>query len=234
MCLLNFKLAKRLSDKQKKEIIESFTLGKSIEELSKKYNFTIPTISRNLKNLLGENKFKELSLITKSVKESNSIKSQNNKENNGTKLTKENPLSDLDNQSDISETTKDELEGMNTIFTEIAPLNIEFDSANQQDFSSVPISEAELPKVVYMIVEKQIELEIKLLKDYPQWQFLSQEELKRKTIQIFYDLKVAKRFCNNEKKVIKVPNTKVFKIVAPILLSRGISRIINSKQLIAL
>ena len=66
-------MAKRLSDKQKKEIIESFTLGDSINELSKKYNFTMLTISRNLKKYLGENKFKELSQKTKLVKESNLI-----------------------------------------------------------------------------------------------------------------------------------------------------------------
>ena len=227
-------MAKRLSDKQKKEIIESFTLGKSIEELSKKYKFTMLTISRNLKKYLGEKQFKELSQKTKSTKKSNSTKSENNKEKYGTKLIKENLFSNISNHTDLSETTKDKLEDVNTQFTEITPLNIEFDSTNQQDLSSVPISEAELPKVVYMIVEKQIELDIKLLKDYPQWQFLSQQELSRKTIQIFYDLKVAKRFCNNEKKVIKVPNTKVFKIVAPILLSRGISRIVSEDCLLSL
>ena len=227
-------MAKRLSDKQKKEIIESFTLGDSINELSKKYNFTILTISRNLKKYLGENKFKELSQKTKSVKESNSINHENNEANNGTKLAKENPLSNLSNERDLFESTKDELVDVVTQFTEIAPLNIEFDCSIQQDLSSVPISKAELPKVAYLIVDKQIELEIKLLKDYPQWQFLSQQELKRKTIQIFYDLKVAKRFCNNEKKVIKVPNTKVLKIAAPFLLSRGISRIVSDDSLLSL
>ena len=85
-----------------------------------------------------------------------------------------------------------------------------------------------------MVVDKKIEFVIKLLKDYPEWQFLSQDELKRKTIEIFYDLKNAKRFCNKEQKVIKVPNTEVFKIVAPILLSKGISRIVSSEKLIAL
>ena len=35
-------------------------------------------------------------------------------------------------------------------------------------------------------------------------------------------------------KVIKVPNTDVFKIAAPILISRGISRIVSAEQLIAL
>ena len=41
-------------------------------------------------------------------------------------------------------------------------------------------------------------------------------------------------FCKNDQKVIKVPNTNVFKIVAPLLLSKGISRIVRDKTLIAL
>ena len=68
-----------------------------------------------------------------------------------------------------------------------------------------------------MIVDKKIELEIKYLKDYPSWEFLSDDELNRKTIQIYFDKKNAKRACNKEQKVIKVPNTNVFKIVAPLL-----------------
>ena len=85
-----------------------------------------------------------------------------------------------------------------------------------------------------MIVDKKIELEVKFLKDYPEWQFLPASDLDRKTIQIFFDLKIAKRSCPKEKKVIKVPNTKVFQIAAPYLISRGISRIVTSDKLIAL
>ena len=85
-----------------------------------------------------------------------------------------------------------------------------------------------------MIVDNRIELEIKLLRDYPEWEFLSVNELKRKTIEIYFDLKIAKRFCNKDQKVIKVPNTDVFKLAAPILLSKGISRIVSPDNLIAL
>ena len=117
---------------------------------------------------------------------------------------------------------------------EIAPLDYEIDSAEQKDLSSVPISEIDFPKIVYMIVDKKIELEVKYLRDFPTWEFLSKEELNRKTIQIFNELKDAKRFCTKDQKVIKVPNAEVFRIVAPILLSKGISRIINEEKLIAL
>ena len=119
-------------------------------------------------------------------------------------------------------------------FLEIAPLNHHIDNESRKELSSVPISEINFPKIVYMVVDKKIELEIKLLKDLPEWKFLPIEDLNRKTIQIYFDLKVAKRFCNKEQKVIKVPNTEVFKIVAPILRFRGISRIVSSDKLIAI
>jgi len=119
-------------------------------------------------------------------------------------------------------------------FIEIPPLDYEIDNTNQKDLSSIPISQVNFPNVVYMIVDKKIELEVKYLKDYPNWQFLSDEELSRKTIEIYFDLKLAKKLCNKEQKLIKVPNTDVFKIAAPFLISRGITRIISPEKLIAL
>ena len=119
-------------------------------------------------------------------------------------------------------------------FIEISPLNCEIENALQKDLSSVPITEIDFPNIVYMIVNKKTELEIKFLKDYPEWQFLAEEELSRKTIEIFSDLKVAKRSCNKDQKVIKVPNTNVFKLVSSQLIAKGITRIISAEQLIAL
>ena len=60
------------------------------------------------------------------------------------------------------------------------------------------------------------------------------EDLNRKTIEIFFDLNIAKRSCNKEQKVIKVPNTDVFRIAAPVLIAKGISRIVCAENLIAL
>ena len=85
-----------------------------------------------------------------------------------------------------------------------------------------------------MVVDKKIELEIKHLKDYPEWHFLSEEDLLTKTIEIYFDLKDAKRYCKKDQKVIKVPNPNVFKIASKIMLARGISKIVSDKQLISL
>ena len=90
------------------------------------------------------------------------------------------------------------------------------------------------PKVVYMIVDNKNDLETKFLKTYSDWHFLSNAELNRTTIEIYFDIKIAKSCCTKEQKVIKVPNTDVFELVAPILVSRGISRIVSPDKLIAL
>ena len=225
-------LTKRLTEKQKEIIVNSFKSGSNIENLSKKFRCTNSTIIRNLKKDLGEKTYKLLA-----NKNKNFI--QNNNENINVDIS-ESDLKLVPTNNDFNETNiKDKSDKASnqssfTEFIEIAPLDFEIENSSRKELSSIPIDQIEFPKIVYMIVDKNIELEIKLLKDYPNWEFLPNEDLNRKTIEIFFDLKTAKRACIKEQKVIKVPNTNVFKIVSPILISRGISRIVSEDKLIAL
>ena len=214
-------MPKKLSGIQIKEIIDNFINGFSIDELSKKFNCTKITINRHLNNNIDEKTYKILKKQNKQKK-----KFVENEESN-------NYDESLSHDSLFKE-KQNEIRSIDPLFMEITPLNCEIDNEQQKDLSSIPLNEIEFPKIVYMVVDKKIELEVKLLKDYPEWQFLSESELNRKTIEIFCDLKIAKRHCSKEKKLIKVPNTEVFKIAAPFLLSKGISRIISSEKLIAL
>ena len=202
--------------------------GKSIDDLAEEFDCTKLTISRNLKRSIGEQKYKELNnknkKINKSFKDKKKINLIENKKDPYEKVNGEYSSDNYWDKENLSITP----------FTELAPLNYEIDNVKQKDFSSVPICEVDFPNILYMIVDKKFELETKYLKEYPHWEFASQEELNRKTIEIYDDLKVAKRFCNNEQKVIKVPNTDVFKLVAPLLLNRGISRIVIPNILISL
>ena len=213
-------MPKKVSEKEKEEMVNGFLNGKTILELSEILNCSKTTISRHLKKHIGENKFKDLNKVN-----GQKIQLEINKEAISDEFSQEN---------DIQEKSSFENTSLNETFMEIAPLNYEIDSASQKDLSSVPICDVEFPNIVYMIVDEKIELEIKYLQEYANWQFLSEEELKRKTIEIYLDLKIAKRNCKKQQKVIKVPNTDVFKIVAPILIKRGISRIVSQDRLIAL
>ena len=221
-------MAKRLSERQKEEICKLFTSGISIDELSNQYNCTKLTISRNLKKKFDEDQYNLLLSKSKSIKNKNKTNDYKIEKQNRNNIYK------INNDEDKKEENFSGHLLPISEFIEITPLNYDIENTSQKDLSSVSISEANLPKTVYMIVNKKVELEIKYLKDYPEWQFLSQDELERKTIEIYFDLKIAKTFCQKDQKVIKVPNTKVFKKVASILSSRGISRIVSSDQLIAL
>ncbi len=225
-------MAKRLTEKQKKTITDSFKDGETIENLSKEFKCTNSTIIRNLKKDLGETIYKE---IAKKIKNSfqNNFCENANIENYETDLRLEIPKNDFKEIRNFKNSEK-ELNPSVSEFVEIAPVDYEMDDSSRKELSSVPIFEIDFPKVVYMVVDKKIELEIKLLKDFPEWDFLPQDDLSRKAIEIFFDLNLAKRSCNKEQKVLKVPNTDVFRIASPLLLAKGISRIICAENLIAL
>ena len=219
-------MGKRLTEEQKGEIIKLFAAGVKVDDLSFQFNCTKLTISRNIKKKIGEEQYNLLLIKNK----------LNNNKSSDFKIEKQDHNKTLKNNRKNSNKTdyiQDDINRMSE-FIEITPLNFDIDHSTQKDLTSVSITDVNLPNTVYMIVDKKVELEIKYLKDYPKWNFLSQDELKRKTIEIYYDLKTAKSFCQKEQKVIKVPNTNIFKLVAPILNSRGISRIISAENLIAL
>ena len=224
-------LAKRLTEKQKEEIKINFLDNQSVELLSEKFNCTKTTIIRNLKKSLGEIKYKE---ILNRLNATFDIKNEKLLENDNQQINEKNKINKTDNTSISIGISNQDKNNPFESFIEITPLEHDFEAVSQKDISSIPLSEIKLPNMVFLIVKKEIELETKYLKDYPEWQFLPQNDLKRKTIEIHFDLKTAKRMCNKDQKVIKVPNTDVFRIVAPILISRGISRIVTAENLISI
>ncbi len=215
-------MPKKVTEQDKKNFLESFTNGIDIKELSAMYGFSVTTITRQLKNKLSNEKFKK-------IRSNNGKKTSSKEKSLNSKTEKQLDKTNINIDGNFH---NEELSNNN--FFEIAPLNYEVDLDNQKDLSSIPLEEVNFPKLIYMIVDSKIELITKLLKDYPEWEFLPEDDLNRKTIEIYYDLKKAKRNCGRDQKVIKVPNTNVFKIVSPILLSKGISRILTEDKLISI
>ena len=223
-------MSKRVSEIQKKQISESFINGKEISEISEIYNFSKQTIIKQLRSILGEEQFNKLS---------DQRKAKSRLKNDNFKLVQKiskNIKGELQNISQIKENNHNffEKEMTDEEFFEIPPVTTNIDLDNQKDLTSKPLSEANFPDVLYMVVDKNIELEPKLLKDFPQWRFLSEDDLNRATIQVFSDQKLAKQSCSKNQKLIKVTNTKVFLIASENLKSKGISRIIFGDSLLAL
>ncbi len=120
-------------------------------------------------------------------------------------------------------------------FEVIAPLASSFNFELEKEKSEFQIENAEiLPEIVYMLVDKKVELDSFSISDLPEWNFLPQDELKRNAILLFSNQRAAKRSCSRNQRVIKVPNTSVFTLSKSYLLSKGITRLILEESIIAL
>ena len=217
-------MTKKVSESQKKEILSFFKKGKKINLIAKDFNFSSQTIVRQIKNLIGEEEFikiKEKNLISK------------NKSNFSSEL----GLNDsIKNSNDVDNTLNSDQYDSNleSSFLEIVPLTEGVELEIQKDLSSEPLEDANLPNVVYLLVDNKKEISPKLLSDYPQWSFMPENDLKRLTIEIFADQKYGKKVCSKNEKLIRVPNSNVFLIASKFLKSKGISRIIFDKVLLSI
>ena len=216
-------MPKKVSELNKKEILKSFLEGINIKEISDIYNFSTTTITRQLKKSLGDTKFNEVKNKTK--KDNIKIKSQIL-----SPITNEDISNVISNNSSTPFQYKDDL----CSFVELEPITDGIDLENQKEISSKPLASIEFPKMVFMIVDKEIELSSKLLNEYPEWSFLPSEDLNRVSIEIFSDQKDAKTRCNKNQKILKVPNPKVFLIASGHLKNKGITRIIFGDLLLSI
>lgn len=223
---------RKVSEKQKKDILAAFKEGIDIKEISKIFNFTVPTINRQLRGILGDETFVKLKNLTSSKKlKSNAIPSVSDKK---LSIKKESHETNLVSKKNFLEDYSEAILETDQTFIEIVPLNEKIEFTKQKELTSVPLEEITFPKILYMIINNNIELEVKLIRDYPNWSFLPESDQKRMTIEIFSDQKVAKRFCTKNQKIIKIPNTKVFEIASNKLIAKGISRIVFEDRLISL
>ena len=207
-------MPRKVSDDQKKDILNSFVNGMEIKEISKNSNFSSQTIIKQLKKILGEDEFLKRKIKNKSLKEAKVIK--------------------IENTFGLTKESSANVDFIEESFVEVVPILTEIDSTKQKDLSSEPIEKKIFPEVVYMLVDNKIELHIKLLGEYPEWSFLPDKDLERKTIKIFSEQKQAKKSCSKNLKVIKIPNPNVLKMASYSLKAKGISRIIFDNSLVAL
>ena len=212
-------MPKKVSELEKKAILDSFISGKDIKEISKIYKYSPITIARQLKKFLSNDDFEDLK-----VKNNKFSKSNKKNVNYSIEISKDNK--NLENNIE-KENYSDEV-------FEVIPIINGLDLDNQKELASEPIINAQLPEVVYLIVDKKIELVPRLLKDYPGWSYMPEEDLQRITLEIFADPKHAKKFCSKNEKTIKIPNSKVFIMASKLLKSKGISRIIFGDLLLSL
>ena len=133
-----------------------------------------------------------------------------------------------ENPSDIN------LDSLINDFHEIAPLVANFEEIDNRNIICKPLQENILPEAVYIVVDRSVELDIRQLKDFPEFGILSDEDQNRLVLRLFPNQRSAKRNCGRNQRVIKIPDSNLLRITIPFLLEKGISRLILESTLISL
>ena len=90
-----------------------------------------------------------------------------------------------------------------------------------------PLSQATLPRTCYIVVDKFAELIVRPLKDFADLGQISGEETQQRTLPVFDNHRVAKRFSNQRAhRVIKVPDSRIFYKTTQHLRAKGITRLL--------
>ncbi len=87
-----------------------------------------------------------------------------------------------------------------------------------------PLSQAILPRTCYIVIDKFAELIVRPLKDFADLGQIASEEIQQRTLPVFDNHRVAKRFSNQRtQRVIKIPDSKIFYKTTHHLRSKGIT-----------
>ena len=98
----------------------------------------------------------------------------------------------------------------------------------------LPLTEAAIPKTCYLVVDRAAELVARPLREFGELGQIPSEEIQEKTLPVFDNHRVAKRFSNiRTQRVIKIPDSSVLQKAAPHLQAKGITRLLIDGQVYA-
>jgi hypothetical protein len=98
----------------------------------------------------------------------------------------------------------------------------------------LPLSVANLPKTCYLVIDRSAELITRPLKDFGDLGLIPSLENQQKTLPIFDNHRVAKRFSTKRDRVIKVPDSQMLHKASSHLQAKGITRLLIDGQVYSL
>ena len=97
-----------------------------------------------------------------------------------------------------------------------------------------PFKDAVLPKSCYLVIDRLSELIVRPLKELTPTGTIPETEVRQKTLPIFDNHRVARRFSIRTQRVIKVPDSELFHKTTRSLKAKGITRIFLDGQVYTL
>jgi hypothetical protein len=151
-------------------------------------------------------------------------------------LSQEEDFSDLDEDED-----EDDHVGLDEDEDDLEDLDFDTEQVESRRLSRptgtvkvLPLSEASLPKTCYLVVDRLAELIARPLKEFGELGQIPAGEVQQKTLPVFDNHRVARRFSNRSQRVIKVPDGQILQKVSSYLQAKGITRLLIDGQVYSL
>lgn len=242
----------RLTDSQKRELVERYRSGESTAVLAEAFGCSANTVSRTARALLTPDAYEALK---KDRARGGGAGSQAAVESGSQAAVHSDciqaeappvePIDDedpvtlaLDDADDFGDALEDAGEAdeepeqeFHTVAVLTGQISLEMESSAPD---CRPLGPGVLPESVYMLVDKLVELDPQPLSAFQELGALAAADQDRQAIGLYASPRTAKRQCGRNQRVIKVPDSQVFERTSHYLLARGITRLVLDGSLIAL
>ena len=98
----------------------------------------------------------------------------------------------------------------------------------------LPLSQASFPKTCYLVIDRCAELIVKPLAEFADLGSIPEAEVKQRTLAVFENHHIAKRFSHRRERVIKVPDGRMIQKTSHHLQDKGITRLLIDGQIYSL
>ena len=102
------------------------------------------------------------------------------------------------------------------------------------DIQILPLSQASLPRTCYLVIDRLAELIVKPLEDFADLGTIPETEVRQRTLPVFDNHRIAKRFSHRRERVIKVPDGRMLQKTSHYLQDKGITRLLIDGQIYSL
>ena len=107
-------------------------------------------------------------------------------------------------------------------------------SSSISNIEILPLSQASFPRTCYLVIDRSAELIVKPLADFADLGSIPDAEEKQRTLPVFDNHHIAKRFSHRRERVIKVPDGRMIQKTSHHLQDKGITRLLIDGQIYAL
>ena len=107
-------------------------------------------------------------------------------------------------------------------------------ASNLSDIQILPLSQASLPRTCYLVIDRSAELIVKPLAEFADLGAIPDAETNQRTLPVFDNHRIAKRFSHRRERVIKVPDSRMLQKTSNHLQDKGITRLLIDGQIYSL